>query len=278
MSQLTSIDRKEKNMSIIPSKFKIRLKSIIHPLLLSVARKSVSYKIEKCNKYASKDIVFDKKRPIIYACNHSTSFDVPIAFTAIKKHTLLFAGKQPLEKIDELFFNLNGTIYVDRKNKEDMALSKEAIIGTLKNNNNILIFPEGTWNMTDSNLMLEMKWGIIDIAKQSNAIIVPLALDYDYDNKICRYKFGDSIDANNYSLKEGIRVLRNALASLKWDLFEEKGLSKRKELDLIEEQKKIMHSVEEYPKLDYEYEKSIVFHSYARPEEVFEPIKKLYKK
>ena len=40
---------------------------------------------------------------------------------------------------------------------------------------------------------------------------------------------------------------------------------------------KIMHSIDEYPKLDYEYEKSVVFHSHPTPEEVFEPIKRLRK-
>ena len=274
MAQLTSIEKKEKNMSLSPSKLSTIVRLIIHPLLLKMAAPKIRYKVEKCCEYNGKTMFFTKDRPIIFACNHSTSYDVPIAFSAIGEHAYLFAGKQPLEAVDELFFNLNGTIYVDRKNKEDMKLSKEAMIETLKNKSNILMFPEGTWNMTDSLPMLEMKWGIIDIAKQSNALIVPMALDYDYDKEVCRYKFGDAIDVNELSLKDGIRTVRDAMASLKWELFELKEHAKREELDTTAEQKKINHSLEEYPKLDAKYEASVVYHSMPSFEEVMEPMYK----
>ena len=39
---------------------------------------------------------------------------------------------------------------------------------------NMIMFPEGTWNMTDQQLIMNMKWGIIDIAKEANSQIVPI--------------------------------------------------------------------------------------------------------
>ena len=156
-----------------------------------------------------------------------------------------------------------------------MKASKEAMIELLNKDKNILVYPEGSWNMTDSNLMHEMKWGIIDIAKNSNALIVPLALDYDFDTRVCKYKFGEAIDVNDLSLKEGIDTVRDRMATLRWDLFETKQVVERKNIDIEQERKKIMHSVEEYPKLDYEYEKSVLFHSEPTPDEVFEPIRNL---
>ena len=229
------------------------------------------------NSLSASVLNLDSKRPIIFVCNHGTSFDAPIALGAIKKHTYLLVGKQPLESVDAMFFNLNGTIFVDRKDKDDMKLSKDAIIELLGKKKNILVFPEGTWNMTDSNLMHEMKWGIIDIAKQSNAVIVPLALDYDYDTRVCKYKFGEPIDVIQDSLKEGIDKVRDRMATLRWDLFETRQTVERKNIDIEKERENIMHSVEEYPKLDYEYEKSVVFHSMPTPDEVFEPIRNLNK-
>ena len=275
MAQLTTLERKEKGLELTDSKLVIKFKEAIHPFLTLLSKTKIGYKIQKVNSLSAKILNLDSKRPIIFVCNHGTSFDVPIALGAIKKHTYLLAAKQPLEKVDETFFNLNGTIYIDRKSKEDMAVSKEAMLELLSKDKNILVYPEGTWNMTDSNLMHEMKWGIIDIAKEADAIIVPLALDYDFDTKVCKYKFGEAIDVKELSLKEGIQVVRDKMATLRWDLFETKQVVERKNVDIELERKKIMHSVEEYPKLDYDYEKSVVFHSQPTPDEVFEPIRNL---
>ena len=275
MAQITSLDRKNNNKQLSHNEFNIKLKKIMHPFLFMLAGSKIGYKVIKNNNYSGKTSEFSKTQPLIFVCNHTTCYDIPIALTAIKEHTILFAGKQPLEKIDELFFNLNGTIYVDRKNKEDMNLSKEAMIETLLKKRNILAFPEGTWNLTDSNLMHEMKWGIIEVAKKSNALIVPLVLHYDYDDRTCRYEFSSPIDVSNKTSKEGIEEVRDAMASLRWKFFEMKDQVERKNINLEEERNKILHSVDEYPKLDYEYEKSVVFHSNPTNEEVFAPIKRL---
>ena len=72
-------------------------------------------------------------------------------------------------------------------------------------------------------------------------------------------------------LKEGIDKVRDRMATLRWDLFETRQTVERKNIDIEKEREKIMHSVEEYPKLDYEYEKSVVFHSQPTPDEVFFP-------
>ena len=277
MAQITSLERKNNNQNLISSDFNIRLKKIIHPLMLLLSKTKIKYKLVKCCDYSGKSVEFSKDRPIIFACNHTTSYDIPIAFNSIKEHAFLFAAKQPLEKIDELFFNLNGTIYVDRKDKEDMNLSKEAMIETLNKKRNILVFPEGTWNLTDSNLMHEMKWGIIDVAKKTSALIVPIALNYDYDNRVCKYRVGSPIDVNQKSLKDGIDLVRDSIASLRWDLMELDGTCKREEIDVNKERNNRMNSVKEYPKLDYEYEKSIIFRTNPSEEEVFKPIKKLIK-
>lgn len=268
MAQVTSLEKVLKKRKLAPSKFSDILKKIIHPMLLGLSKSKIGYEIVNCSE---NKIDFNTGRPILFAVNHGTSFDIPIALNIIKAHTYLLAGKQPLEKMDETFFNLNGTIYVDRKNKEDMGLSKEAMIEYLNSGQNILFFPEGTWNMTDSNPMLEMKWGIIDVAQRANALIVPIALDYDYDNRICRYNIGKSIDVNNISLSNGIEIVRNELATLKWKLFELKERLVRENVDLESERSKIFHSVEEYPKLDYDYEQSVVYHSVPTPDDVFRP-------
>ena len=188
MSQITTLEKQNKNKPITDSKIKIKIKEFIHPIMLMLSKTKIKYKINKVNKYNS-----ISGKPIIFAINHTNCNDIPIACNAIKEHGYLLIGKQGLEKMDEIFFNLNGVIYVDRKNKDDTTLSKDAMCSYLKKNKNLIVFPEGTWNLTDNLLMLNMKWGIVDIAREADAQIIPVVLDYDDKNMVCSAKFGEPI-------------------------------------------------------------------------------------
>ena len=271
MSQITTLEKQNKNKPITDSKIKIKLHKIIHPVLLKTVGTKIKYKITKENDYEA-----IAGMPIIFAINHTNSHDAPIAYSAIKKHGYILAGKQPLERIDELFFKLNGSIFVDRKCKEDSTLSKEAAIEYLQKNQNIIIFPEGTWNTSENQLMLNMKWGIIEIAQRGKAQIIPVVLEYDNLNKKCAVKFGKTLVFDQGSdKKEGIETLRDSMATLKWELFEKKGITPREQIDENAFKKEIEESYREYPKLDVEYEKTIVFKKDIDPEDVYAPVKKI---
>lgn len=54
---------------------------------------------------------------VIYMVNHSCRWDMPVAASAIKDHFYWLIGKQPLNVSDRIGVILNGTIWVDRKNK-----------------------------------------------------------------------------------------------------------------------------------------------------------------
>ena len=56
-----------------------------------------------------------------------------------KNYTLL--GKQKLYLIDRIFFNLLGTIWVDRKNKKETAEVKNKILRYLNRGQSVLWFP-----------------------------------------------------------------------------------------------------------------------------------------
>lgn len=271
MAQITCKDKINQNKKINDGKIQVNLRKILHPIMLGLASTKVKYKIVKENKF-----IGVANRPIIFAVNHSNSQDIPIACKAIKKHGYLLIGKQPLEFLDELFFKLNGVVFVDRKDKEDTKLSKDAMVSYLKNGVNMIMFPEGTWNMTDQQLIMNMKWGIIDIAKESNAQIIPVILDYDKNKKKCHVKFGDSMLVDEKTnKKDAIEELRDRMASLRWSFIDESILHKREDLDIDALRKGIHDEIYEYPKLDYEYEKSVVYNPVPPAEEVFAPIKKL---
>lgn len=270
MKQETILEKQEKNKKITDSKIIIILRKFIHPILMQATRTKTTYQIKKENKY---QII--KNRPVIFVANHYCFQDTPIACRSIRKQAYILAGKQPFEAIDELFFNLNGSIFVDRKNKKDMAASKEAMVEYLKKGQHLLVFPEGTWNLTDQQLILPLKWGIIGVAKETNAQIIPVILDYDKEKKKCAIKFGESLTFDNLDKKEGIEKLRDEMATLRWSFINENKVYSREEIDVEQLRKETKSVIYEYPKLDAKYEESVIYQPVPSAQEVFAPVKKL---
>ena len=137
-----------KGKRLTDSAFAIWLRMAFYPITMLLSRTKVKYKIIVENNY-----VAAADKPIIFACNHSAFPDIPIALRAVKRHCYTLIGKQKLAFVDKIFFFLAGAVWVDRKNKEDSAFSKERIIAYLKKGKSILWFPEATWNLTDNLLM-----------------------------------------------------------------------------------------------------------------------------
>lgn len=271
MAQITTSEKLKMGKEIIDNEQQIKIKNIINPALLQASKVAIKYKIVKENNYAKKE-----GHPIIFAVNHYSAQDTPIICNAINERGYILAGKQNLAFIDEIFFNLYGSVFVDRKDKEDMLAAKKAMEEYLKANQVIIMFPEGTWNLTDELLMLPMKWGIIDVAQETSAQIIPVNLDYNREKKECRVTFGEPILPDNYrSKKEQIDELRDIMASMVWYNMEERPMVKRCDLDKEMAREELKQVLKEYPLLDAEYENSIIFKPNPTPEEVFESIKNL---
>ena len=118
--------------------------------------------------------------------------------------------------------------------------------------------------------MLPMKWGIIDVAAQAGAQIVPTVLDYDRKAMRCCVSFGTPIAPDETTDKaEAIRELRDAMATLRWELWEKQTPLKRDELDRVSLKEGIFVALKEYPPLDWDYEQTVIFQSYTSPQEAF---------
>lgn len=264
----------EKGMNkIIDSKFISFLHKVLYKPLMILSATKVKYKLIKENKYTA-----IKGKPIIFVANHTRFQDTPIALKAVGKQAYIFSGKQKFAFEDELFFRLNGALFVDRKIKEDARFSKVALVKYLKRNERILYFPEGSWNLTDSLLIHHMKWGIIDIAIEADAQIIPLAIDYDEDTKKCKVRFEKPILPSKYKTKkEAIDALRDKMATMRWLQIESKEPLHRNMINVELLREKKFNVVREYPYYDLDYEQSCIYRPYESPDEIFGPIKKLSK-
>ena len=114
-------------------------KDLLRPALSMIAGFRVPYRVvieQPCRLLPDK--------PVIYAVNHSSFADTPIMGRITPKRSYILLGKQHLGFSDWLYFILNGVIFVDRKDKEDMAASKLAMTAYLRKGRSIVMFSEGT--------------------------------------------------------------------------------------------------------------------------------------
>lgn len=248
------------------SKLPIYLHKVIYPILKPIFRLLRKH-----------DFVYVNKVPkisgnAIFAVNHSNRYDIPYTCEILSRQCYVLLGKQPLEPIDRIAFILNGTVWVDRKSREDKKNSVAKMIKLLCSGANLVIFPEGTWNLTPSKPMLPLYWGIIDIAKASGRPIVPIVLEYT--NEKCYVAFGESMHISPADDKgEKISELNDRFATLKWSIWEQFSDTG---CNTAEEWSAEVHKrLAEYPKLDCEYETSVIRKEYDTADEVFAPIYKL---
>lgn len=174
----------------------------------------------------------NSKEPTIYACTHIGGVDIETAFEVIKSPCWLFLGdpREVYKNIDGILLGLNGVICLDSKDKDDRKIAKETAIGLLKNGGNLMIFPEGAWNISVNQPVMGLFFGTADIAIQSGAQIIPVALECYGKNMYVA--IGKNIEvANNYGDKNTLtRFLRDSLATLKWRIFESVGIQNRSDI------------------------------------------------
>lgn len=143
---------------------------------INLAKKYLDYKFKKGIKIQveNKEVLDDIKSPIIFVANHLSNIDGIVLSRVLEKFNPYFVAGQKLSKnsFTEIFVKLMKTIQI-KPNSADIESMKK-IVNTLKEGNNIMMFPEGTRSRTSQ--MIEAKKGILLIAKLSKATIVPISL------------------------------------------------------------------------------------------------------
>lgn len=105
--------------------------------------------------------------------------------------------------------------------------------------------------------MLPIYWGAIGLAMETGKPIIPMAMEYR--EKHCYVLFGQPIYMHeNDNKKEKADEVRDVLATLRWNIWESLPRYKRSDIESDEWDKEIEKRLKEYPKLEYEYEKSVI--------------------
>ena len=123
---------------------------------------------------------------------------------------------------------LNGVIPLETKNRLDRKVAYNRSIELLKNGGNLLIYPEGAWNVSPNEIVMKTFVGTVRMAKETGAYIVPIAVEQYGKNFYFNIGKNYGIASNsNKNENELNNELRDKLATLKWQIMETQKMVKR---------------------------------------------------
>ena len=228
----------------------VKLRRVLHPVL--VWGMKVKHILGKQKVTILGDKRIPTERSVVYAATHIGWDDIEMILSSIGDHAYLFWGDphEMYRDINGLLLDINGIVVCDTGDKSDRYIGKETCVKWLGQGGNLLIFPEGAWNVTESLPVMPLYSGAAEMAIRTGAEIVPLAIErYGQDYTI---NIGRNIPASNLTLEQKHQLtetLRDAITALKWEIWESQPQTKRAEippdyrLQELQELQEQMHGV-----------------------------------
>ncbi|MBI5561452.1 MAG: 1-acyl-sn-glycerol-3-phosphate acyltransferase [Deltaproteobacteria bacterium] len=117
-----------------------------------------------------------KGRPVVFLANHCGAFDIP-ALQVYLPVEFRWVAKKSLFKIPLVGWAmaLAGYIGIERENAQEAYRTMEEAAQRIRNGASVLVFPEGTRNVTDAPL-LPLKRGAFMLVAKSGADVIPVAI------------------------------------------------------------------------------------------------------
>lgn len=176
---------------------------LIYSVLLKILYRPTVYGIENIPKEGN----------LIFAGNHRHALD-PIVVMSNTNRIVHYMAKEDLFKgLHGIIFKKIGLIKIYRNRSNPLAVIEAENI--LKEGGTIGVFPEGTRNRTENEL-LKFRHGTVVIAKKTNTKILPFAIKGKYRifRKGVIIEFGKPIDVSKMEVEEANEYLRNEVLKL----------------------------------------------------------------
>lgn len=215
------------------SKQGIKIRKIFAPILRAVYLTQTKYKLIKEN--SPKKVKTEKGK--IFVVNHRQGDDIVLGANAIGESGYIVFGNKylALDTTNGLGLWAYGMILLDRDDPENRKQTYNKMKYIIENGGNIIIYPEGYWNLDDNGLADERhgadnhsseNWliqdiniGSLRIAQETGCAIVPTILHYDeVGGKKCYSKKGTEF----YVTKEdNVFSKKNDLLEIMWTMYYE---------------------------------------------------------
>lgn len=211
------------------SKSGVVLRKMINPLFRNLVSLTTTNKL-----IIERKSIVPKDRPVIFAATHGFRDDIAFTVKTIGTHAYILYGSIPdfYCSMDGYALWLNGVVIVDRKNKDSRKASVAKMERVLDLGTNLIIYPEGVWNKTPNLIVQKLYPGIYDVAKSKKALIMPVATVLE--NGVCHAILDEAFDITKYDCKEGLAILRDKMATAKFELMEKYAHTERKEIEPVD--------------------------------------------
>lgn len=169
-------------------------------------------------------------KPLIFAATHIGADDIVTAFEKIVTPCWIMLG-DPHEfyrNFEGCILQLNGLLCLDTGDKRDRKIAKERMKMLLRKKGNLLILPEGAWNVTPNKPVCHLYPGSVEAAIRCNAQIVPIAIMRNGNTYYIH--IGKNIDYEGHTVSEKHILtleLRDIIATMQWKLIEKYAPMKR---------------------------------------------------
>ena len=227
----------------------IRIRRFFAPLLRLVYRTQTPYRIKIDHREPLPP--GNRKKGRIFAINHRQGDDIVTgANVAGQSAYIVFGNKYlALDTPNGLGLWAYGMILLNRDNKGDRHAAYDKMKFVLENGGNIIIYPEGYWNLDDRGdaderhgadghnsenwLIQDFNIGIFRLAQETGCEIVPTVLHYDeHKKKICYGRRGMPFavlkDDDIFEKKEQLLTI---MRTMYYGMMEKYSSYKRSELE-----------------------------------------------
>ena len=169
----------------------------------------------------------------IYACTHIGGNDIQRTFQVIKEPAYLMLGDPGIlyKKLIYQGLKMNGVIPLETADREDRKIAYNRSIELLNKGGNLLIYPEGAWNVSPNLVVMKIFNGAVRMAKETGSEIIPIAVE-QYDKKFY-FNIGENYTIPKTTLKSEKELtadLRDKLVTLKWDIMKSQSMLRRNEI------------------------------------------------
>lgn len=149
-------------------------------LISNFVLKSLDVRLKVIYKNRESVDSLDKKKGIIYVCNHQSNLDIPVIVSALNMDVGFVAKKEMRTwPFFSIWMKKSRCVFLNRENPREGIKDIKEAVKLIKKGYPIVIFPEGERTLTGD--ILNFKKGSFKLATETDGIIVPLTLKGTFD-------------------------------------------------------------------------------------------------
>jgi len=208
--------------------FGFKFRRLIKPALRSLLRLASGRQIH-VESYPK----LGKGVPYIFVSTHSFVDDIITNYAVVDRSAYTLIGTPDQVEHNPLLYAawLCGMVFVNKVDPQNRKDAVEKMVRVLENNTSVIIYAEGAWNNTENLLVQPLFASPWILAQRTGCKVVPIAMHQEYRQKNIWYRAGEPIDLVGTEKKDALDKLRDAMATLIWELMAEHAtVLKRSEL------------------------------------------------